>query len=76
MTYSAGYEHEPRSYPSSRCKGDRLDAVRAILIGPHDDVVLNLHKGQAAPYEPFWFRTFRIMRFDVSVGGASPAAVV
>lgn len=67
-TYSEGYEHEPRSYPFFRTKSDRLDAKNGHLIGPFDDVVLDLPEMQTITYEPFWFRTFRIMRLELTVG--------
>ncbi|KAL2823214.1 hypothetical protein BDW59DRAFT_180787 [Aspergillus cavernicola] len=68
VTYSEGYELEPRAYPFFRTKADRLDAVNGYLIGPFDEVVLDLLDAEAVTYEPFWFRTFRIMRFEFTVG--------
>lgn len=68
VTYSEGYEHEPRSYPFFRTKSDRLDAAHGYLIGPSDDVTLDIPASQSLVYEPFWFRTFRIMRWEISVG--------
>lgn len=68
VTYSEGYELEPRSYPFFRTKSDRLDAENGYLIGPHDQVTLDLPGAQAVTYEPFWFRTFRILRLELTVG--------
>jgi hypothetical protein len=67
VMYSEGYEHEPRSYPFFRSKGDRLDAENGHLIGPFDEVTLDIIADQPTVYEPFWFRTFRIMRLELSV---------
>lgn len=67
-TYSEGYELEPRSYPFFRTKGDRLDSSNAHIVGPYDEVVLDLDSGKSVDYEPFWFRTFRIMRLEITVG--------
>ena len=68
VTYSEGYEHDPRSYPFFRTKSDRLDAENGHLIGPHDDVTLEILENQSVTYEPFWFRTFRILRLEITVG--------
>ncbi|KAH8691381.1 Six-hairpin glycosidase-like protein [Talaromyces proteolyticus] len=68
ITYSEGYELEPRSYPFFRTKADRLDETVGHLIGPYDDVILDLPAKQTVIYEPFWFRTFRIMRLEITVG--------
>lgn len=70
--YSEGYEQEPRdpgTYPFFRNKGDRLDSVRGKLIGPCDVAHL-LVTEQEVSYEPFWFRTFRIIRVELDVGSA------
>lgn len=71
ITYSEGYELEPRSYPFFRSKGDRLDAEVGHLIGPFDEATLDLEDGQTVDYEPFWFRTFRIIRVELQVGSGS-----
>lgn len=68
ITYSEGYELEPRSYPFLRTKKDRLDARNGHLIGPYDEVTLTLSENKRVTYEPFWFRTFRIMRLEIVVG--------
>lgn len=68
VTYSEGYELEPRNYPFFRTKADRLDAEKGHLIGPYDELILDLPHGQTVTYEPFWFRTFRILRLEISVG--------
>ncbi|KAF5004573.1 hypothetical protein FDECE_8936 [Fusarium decemcellulare] len=68
VTYSEGYENEPRSYPFFRSKSDRLDATNGHLIGPYDDVTLDLPASQSVVYEPFWFRTFRVMRWEITIG--------
>ncbi|KAL2867344.1 putative rhamnosidase B [Aspergillus lucknowensis] len=70
ITYSEGFEAEPRAYPFFRTKGDRLDAMNGHLIGPFDDVELDIPAGEAVTYEPFWFRTFRLLRLEVAVGAA------
>lgn len=68
ITYSEGYELEPRSYPFFRTKADRLKTENGHLIGPFDLVTLDLPDGEMVKYEPFWFRTFRIMRLEVTIG--------
>jgi len=68
VTYSEGYELEPRNYPFFRTKADRLDAENGHLIGPYDEVTLDLPQAQTVIYEPFWFRTFRIIRLEITVG--------
>ncbi|KAL9561437.1 hypothetical protein ACKAV7_014284 [Fusarium commune] len=68
VTYSEGYENEPRSYPFFRSKSDRLDATNGHIIGPFDDITLDLPASQTVVYEPFWFRTFRVMRWEITVG--------
>ncbi|KAJ5820026.1 hypothetical protein N7474_005617 [Penicillium riverlandense] len=68
VTYSEGYELEPRSYPFFRSKADRLDSKNGQIVGPYDDVTLNLTGEQSVVYEPFWFRTFRVMRLEITVG--------
>ncbi|KAH8768513.1 hypothetical protein BGZ57DRAFT_987636 [Hyaloscypha finlandica] len=68
VTYSEGYELEPRNYPFFRTKADRLDAEKGHLIGPYDELILDLPHGQTVTYEPFWFRTFRFLRLEISVG--------
>ena len=72
VTYSEGYELEPRLYPFFRTKADRLDAQNGHIIGPYDDVSMTLAAGQKTTYEPFWFRTFRVLRLEIEVG---PGAV-
>ena len=72
VTYSEGYELEPRSYPFLRTKKDRLDAQNGRIIGPHDEITMALQAGQQTTYEPFWFRTFRVLRVEIEVG---PGAV-
>jgi hypothetical protein len=67
VTYSEGYEHEPRAYPFFRSKADRLDAKGGHIIGPYDEVVLEVSDLESS-YEPFWFRTFRVFRLEISVG--------
>lgn len=68
VTYSEGYELEPRNYPFFRTKADRLDAENGHLIGPYDEVTLELPQAETVIYEPFWFRTFRIIRLEITVG--------
>lgn len=68
ITYSEGYELKPRSYPFFRTKEDRLGAIRGQIIGPYDEVILDLPNSQIIAYEPFWFRTFRIMRLEITAG--------
>ncbi|KAL2788516.1 hypothetical protein BJX66DRAFT_352655 [Aspergillus keveii] len=67
VTYSEGYELEPRAYPFFRTKKDRLDAT-GHLIGPFDEVEFKLKNSDPYTYEPFWFRTFRLIRLEVTVG--------
>lgn len=68
VTYSEGYEYDPPGYPSFRRKGDRLDSVNGRIIGPHDEVVLDIPASETVVYEPFWFRTFRVMRWEIETG--------
>lgn len=68
ITYSEGYEHDPRAYPFFRTKADRLDATNGHLIGPFDDVRLEVSNSAPLIYEPFWFRTFRLIRLEIIVG--------
>ncbi|KAL4930981.1 uncharacterized protein BDV17DRAFT_297481 [Aspergillus undulatus] len=70
ITYSEGYELDPRAYPFFRSKADRLDAENGHLIGPYDEVKFEITDGEPLVYEPFWFRTFRLLRLEVSVGSA------
>ncbi|CAG9997129.1 unnamed protein product [Clonostachys byssicola] len=65
ITYSEGYEYESPSYPFFRHKGDRLDSINGHIVGPHDDVLLNIPANETVVYEPFWFRTFRVMRWEI-----------
>jgi hypothetical protein len=67
VTYSEGYELEPRSYPFFRSKADRLNAEGGHIIGPYDEVVLKVSETETS-YEPFWFRTFRLLRLEITVG--------
>jgi hypothetical protein len=67
-TYSEGYEREPRTYPWLRVKDDRLDSS-GLLLGPSDEVDLQLGADETACYEPFWFRTFLLIRLDIEVEG-------
>ena len=69
-TYSEGYEREPRTYPWLRVKDNRLDSS-GLLLGPSDEVELQLSPGEATTYEPFWFRTFLLIRLDIEVEGGS-----
>ncbi|KAH7400435.1 Six-hairpin glycosidase-like protein [Cadophora sp. MPI-SDFR-AT-0126] len=69
-TYSEGYELEPRSYPFFRTKKDRLDAKNGHILGPFDEVILDIAEGETVTYEPFWFRTFRVMRVELAAGSA------
>ncbi|CZT46020.1 related to rhamnosidase B [Rhynchosporium secalis] len=70
VTYSEGYELEPRSYPFFRNKKDRLNA-EGLIIGPFDEVELDLVESQSITYEPFWFRTFRVLRLEIFVGSGA-----
>ncbi|KAL3481248.1 Six-hairpin glycosidase-like protein [Aspergillus californicus] len=73
VTYSEGYELEPRAYPFFRTKADRLDAENGHLVGPFDEVVLDVDA--EVVYEPFWFRTFRLLRLELTVG-SGPVSLV
>lgn len=68
VTYSEGYELDPRAYPFFRTKADRLDATNGHLIGPFDDLYLEVSGLKPLVYEPFWFRTFRLLRIEITVG--------
>lgn len=74
VTYSEGYELDPREYPFFRTKADRLDATNGHLIGPFDDVHLEVSDSKPLIYEPFWFRTFRLLRLEITVG-SEPVAL-
>lgn len=58
VTYSEGYEHEPRSYPFFRTKTDRLDFKNGYLIGPYDEALISIPVGRKTEYEPFGFARF------------------
>ncbi|KAG4431958.1 hypothetical protein IFR05_012554 [Cadophora sp. M221] len=68
ITYSEGYELEPRAYPFFRTKADRLDSTTGHILGPYDSVTMDIPEGEIVTYEPFWFRTFRILRLEVEIG--------
>ncbi|WWD09794.1 hypothetical protein V865_007922 [Kwoniella europaea PYCC6329] len=70
ITYSEGYELEPRFYPWLRTKANRLDSKNGLLLGPYDEMTLDIPAGQEVTYEPFWFRTFRLIRLEVEAGTA------
>ncbi|KAF3017766.1 hypothetical protein E8E14_007827 [Neopestalotiopsis sp. 37M] len=67
VTYSEGYECDPRVYPFFRTKDDRLQKDDHHLIGPFDEISLEIAAGELSKYEPFWFRTFRVMRLEITV---------
>ena len=69
VMYSEGYEQtvEGRIYPFFRTKRDRLDASNGHIIGPFDDVTLSVEPGKTTTWEPFWFRTFRLLRLEMTV---------
>ncbi|KAI0483398.1 Six-hairpin glycosidase-like protein [Xylariaceae sp. FL0804] len=68
ITYSEGYELEPRSYPYFRSKADRLDQSTGHIVGPFDTAHISVVGGTTVDYEPFWFRTFRLIKLKVLVG--------
>ncbi|KAJ5333185.1 uncharacterized protein N7506_006968 [Penicillium brevicompactum] len=68
VTYSEGYELEPRSYPFFRSKADRLDASVGHIIGPYDEATLDIPDTESVVYEPFWFRTFHLLRLEITIG--------
>ncbi|KAM0275911.1 hypothetical protein ACHAQH_007298 [Verticillium albo-atrum] len=68
IVYSEGYELEPRAYPFFRTKADRLDATAGRIIGPYDETTLDVPASSQVVYEPFWFRTFRVLRLEIEVG--------
>ena len=77
--YSEGYEHQPRNYPFFRSKGNRLDAKNGHIIGPFDQVTLDIPAGdggRTASYEPYWFRTFRVIRLSIVVTGSAPVELL
>ncbi|KAL4771977.1 hypothetical protein BDW60DRAFT_222873 [Aspergillus nidulans var. acristatus] len=75
VMYSEGYELSPRAYPFFRAKDDRLDVENGHLIGPYDEIQLDIPaSGEAITYEPFWFRTFRLLRVEITVG-SEPVAL-
>ncbi|OCF39437.1 alpha-L-rhamnosidase [Kwoniella heveanensis CBS 569] len=76
LMYSEGYELEPRQYPFFRTKADRTDPTNGHIIGPFDEVILDIPAGKAVIYEPFWFRTFRLIRLNLDVLGSAPVELV
>lgn len=75
LTYSEGYELDPRQYPWLRTKADRLDSKNGHLLGPYDEITLDVPSGKLTTYEPFWFRTFRLVRVEIEVK-AEPVELV
>jgi hypothetical protein len=58
-----GVETSP--FPMARYKGDRKDHINGRLYGPED--FYTLAGGDAeTTYEPFWFRTFRYVRMEIT----------
>lgn len=51
-------------------KGDRLDYKNGVLIGFQDEYCAAGIGTDESPekYEPFWFRTFRFIRLEITVG--------
>lgn len=76
ITYSEGYEQKSDSYPFYRKKADRLDSKNGLIIGPYDDVTLDLPDSEQIAYEPFWFRTLRLLRLEITVVGENPVTLV
>jgi len=74
ITYSEGYEYQKNGYPWLRSKGDRLDHKGGTLLGPYDAAELEVGP-EGVVYEPFWFRTLRLARLDISVG-SEPVSLV
>jgi hypothetical protein len=62
ILYAECFEEDPRDYPWLRVKRNRLRP--GLLLGPSDRVSL----ANGMSYEPFWFRTFRFIQLDISVG--------
>lgn len=58
------------SYDDLPIKGDRTDSSKGLLSGNHDFYVLHGMGDREVPeiYEPFWFRTFRFIRFTIETG--------
>lgn len=56
--------------PSQPKKGDRTDYINGQLSGPEDHYTVGGHGTEEQPeiYEPYWFRTFRYMRIEVTTG--------
>jgi len=67
--YSEGYEQivGGRVYLFFRTKSYRLDASNGQIIGPFDDVTISIQLGKTTTWEPFWFRTFRLLRVEMTV---------
>lgn len=61
------YESSMEAF-TRRTKGDRTDFKNGVLYGMTDKYTL--HKG-FNHYSPFWFRTFRYIRFSIITTGAS-----
>ena len=67
ILYAESYEKDlgttTSPFPLPRLKGDRRDRKHGRLYGNEDHVIL---AGGKTQYEPFWFRTFRFIRFTLN----------
>ena len=76
ITCAESYERPIKASPgggigASRWKGDRADFEHGKLYGPDDYFITS--EGHNV-YEPFWFRTFRIIRIEIS-GNEEPLTI-
>ena len=67
--YYCSDDGKDRMFPGGK-KGDRTDAENGVLIGQEDVYTVSGYGKSERPerYEPFWFRTFRFVRLDITVG--------
>jgi hypothetical protein len=74
MTYSEAYEAIERREGNLAPKGIRDQRDGQCLRGPHDEYSFGAptapggHTDLVDVYEPFWWRTFRYIVFEIDVG--------
>lgn len=67
MTYSEAYEEYERKN-GLPLKGIRDQREGHCLPGPHDEYTFGGGTSEVELYEPFWWRTFRFIVFEIEVG--------
>ncbi|MCM3160796.1 alpha-L-rhamnosidase C-terminal domain-containing protein [Metabacillus litoralis] len=60
----------PNPYVNFPKKGDRTDSIEGMLYGFTDEYMVGGFGSNEEPevYEPFWFRTFRFVKLEISTG--------